>query len=250
MKFDTIRRENLFRNPPTDHTAYPALTAAVAPHIESFNALFEKDGLIAQGLLDIGSKTYLDGDDRGKMSARMEYSINNGDPKEFIRDLGQLPLMLMSNKCHLQNNSPAQLVQKKEESEELGGYFVAEVQHTPSLVCSSDPYDRIKTSQTNVLHYLNDGNVTFPFLVAQNEFLVPAMMILKALVETNDKEIFEGLVGAAGSKGAENTFLTDRVELLLRTYKAYGLYTKSKTRAYLGEKFRIVLGVPDNHVEL
>lgn len=102
-----------------------------------------------------------------------------------------------------------------------------------------------QTSQTNVLHYLDDGNVTFRFSWRKNEFLVPVMMIMKALVETNDREIFEGLVGAAGSKGSENTFLTDRVELLLRTYKVYGLYTKSKTRAYLGEKFRIVLGVPE-----
>ncbi len=102
-----------------------------------------------------------------------------------------------------------------------------------------------QTSQTNVLHYLDDGNVTFRILWRKNEFLVPVMMIMKALVETNDREIFEGLVGPAGSSGAENTFLTDRVELLLRTYKAYGLYTKSKTRAYLGQKFRIVLGVPD-----
>lgn len=143
-EFDTLRREDLFQNPPKDHSAYPALQAAIAPHIESFNALFEKDGLIAQGLLDIGTKTYLDGDDRdgpagknrldirikevfveksmlpasnkfstrnrdilpaecrerhvtyrGKMSARLEYRINNGDPKEIIRDLGQIPLMLM-----------------------------------------------------------------------------------------------------------------------------------------------------------
>ena len=28
------------------------------------------------------------------MSARLEYRINNGDPKEFIRKLGQLPIML------------------------------------------------------------------------------------------------------------------------------------------------------------
>ena len=143
-EFDTLRRENLFRNPPKDHTAYPALKAAIAPHIESFNALLEKDGLIAQGLLDIGTKTYLDGDERagpvgknkltikikdvfveksvlpasnkfstknreilpsecrerhvtyrGKISARLEFRVNNGDPKEFVRDLGQLPLMLM-----------------------------------------------------------------------------------------------------------------------------------------------------------
>jgi DNA-directed RNA polymerase I subunit RPA2 len=102
-----------------------------------------------------------------------------------------------------------------------------------------------QTSQTNVLHYLNDGNVTFRFSWRKNEYLVPVMMVMKALVETNDREIFEGLVGVAGSEGSKNTFLTDRVELLLRTYKAYGLYTKSKTRAYLGEKFRIVLNVPD-----
>merc|ERR1711939_1137589 len=95
------------------------------------------------------------------------------------------------------------------------------------------------------LHYLKDGNVTFRFSWRKAEYLVPVMMVMKALVETNDREIFEGLVGAAGSEGSKNTFLTDRVELLLRTYKAYGLYTNSKTRAYLGEKFRIVLGVPD-----
>lgn len=141
--FDTLRREHLFRNPPTDHSAYPALQAAIEPHINSFNALFEKDGLVAQGLKDIGAKTYLDGDERtgpagknkltvrvkevfvekaqlppsnkystrnreilpaecrerhvtyrGKMSARLEYRINGGDPVEFIRDLGQIPLML------------------------------------------------------------------------------------------------------------------------------------------------------------
>ena len=103
-----------------------------------------------------------------------------------------------------------------------------------------------QTSQTNVLHYLSDGNVTFRFSWRKNEYLVPVMMILKALVETNDREVFEGIVGAAGSKGAENTYLTDRVELLLRTYKAYNLHSKAKTRSYLGEKFRPVLGVPDD----
>ncbi len=103
-----------------------------------------------------------------------------------------------------------------------------------------------QTSQTNVLHYLSDGNVTFRFSWRKNEYLVPVMMILKSLVETNDREVFEGIVGAARSKGAENTYLTDRVELLLRTYKAYNLHSKVSTRAYLGEKFRPVLGVPDD----
>src|SRR5699024_4167505 len=78
----------------------------------------------------------------------------------------------------------------------------------------------------------------------KNEYLIPVMMILKALVETNDREIFEGIVGGASSKGVSNTFITDRVELLLRTYKGYSIHGRSSCRAYLGEKFKPVLGVP------
>jgi DNA-directed RNA polymerase I subunit RPA2 len=153
-EFDTLRRENLFRNPPKDHSAYPALAAAIEPHIESFNACFEKNGLIDQGLKDIGWKTYLDGDERlgaagknklsvrfkdvfvekshlpasnkfntqnrnilpaecrerhvtyrGKMSARLEYRVNDGDVKEFVREVGQIPLMLMVC-CKLHTREP------------------------------------------------------------------------------------------------------------------------------------------------
>lgn len=323
-EYNLLRREKLFRNPPTDHTAYPALQLAVDPHIESFNALFRDDGrpgLIDLGLAEIGTKTFLDGDERaapsgknkltvrcksvtlqksqlppsnkfatkrevlpaecrerhatyrGKLTATFEYQINGGDPKEFVREIGQMPIMLKSNRCHLENNSPALLVKKKEESEELGGYFIVNgiekiirlllvnrrnfpmATNRPSFTNrgpSYTPYGIIvrsvrpdETSQTNVLHYLNDGNVTFRFSWRKNEYLVPLMMILKALVETNDREIFEGLVGPPTSRGIENTFLTERVELLLRTYKTYSLYSKTQTRAYLGEKFRVVLSVPD-----
>lgn len=144
-EYDTIRRQDLFQNPPADHTAYPALQLAVDPHIESFNGIFRDDGkpgLLAHGLVDIGSKTFLDGNDgtglqgrnrlsiritavalqkpqlppsnksarnrdvlpaecrerhvtyRGKLSATFEYTINGGDPMEFTRDLGQVPVMV------------------------------------------------------------------------------------------------------------------------------------------------------------
>jgi DNA-directed RNA polymerase I subunit RPA2 len=182
--------------------------------------------------------------------------------------------MLKTKRCHLEKLSPARLVAAKEESEELGGYFIVNGNEKlirmlivsrrnypmaiirPSFKNRGPAYSEFgisirsvrpdQTSQTDVLHYLNDGNVTFRFSWRKNEYLVPVMMVLKALVETNDREIYEGLVGAAGSKGAEDTFLTDRVELLLRTYKVYGLHGKDKTRAYLGEKFRVVLGVSDD----
>lgn len=144
-EFDTLRRQDLFRNPPTDHSAYPALQLAVDPHIESFNGLFRDDGkpgLLAHGLADIGPKIFFDGDDRlgpagknrlvvrlkdvalhkpqvppsnkmarrreilpaecrerhvtyrGRLSATFEYQINGGDPVEFVRELGQVPIMI------------------------------------------------------------------------------------------------------------------------------------------------------------
>lgn len=171
--------------------------------------------------------------------------------------------------------SPDQLVKNKEESEELGGYFIvngiekiirmlqvnrrnfpmaikrgAFTNRGPGyteygiLIRSMRPD---QTSQTNALHYLSDGNVNLRFSWRKAEYLVPVMMVLKSLVETNDREIFEGLVGAARSEGlAEKQFVTDRVELLLRTYKVYGLHSKAKTRAYLGQKFKVVLQIPED----
>jgi DNA-directed RNA polymerase I subunit RPA2 len=144
-EYNTLRRQNLFSNPPADHSAYPALQLAVNPHIEAFNAIFGGDGLpslIDHALADVGTKTFFDGDAssapgkknrltirykdvtlqkaqlpptnkyarnreiypsecrerhatyRGRLSATLEYRINGGDPKEFVRELGQVPIMI------------------------------------------------------------------------------------------------------------------------------------------------------------
>ncbi|KAL9593839.1 MAG: hypothetical protein Q9179_005669 [Wetmoreana sp. 5 TL-2023] len=334
-EFDTSRREKLFRNPPKDHTAYPALVDAVQPHVQSFSALLDSNRLLVSAIEDIGTKVFLDGrpeaaplntpdgEDttpaqprnrlsvrirdvflekstippinkystrnreifpaecrerhatyRGKLRVRLEYKVNGGPWQETIREMGQIPIMLKTNRCHLEKCTPAQLVQHKEESEELGGYFIVNGIEKlirmlivsrrnfpmaivrPTYVSRGASYTKYgvqirsvrpdQTSQTNVLHYLNDGNITFRFSWRKNEYLVPVMMILKALVETNDREIFEGIVGRIGSQGVDNTFMADRVEVLLRTYKAYNLRGRAKTRSYLGEKFRPVLGVSED----
>lgn len=320
VEFDTVRRESQFRHPPRHGSAFPSLQAAVQPHIDSFNAILAKDGVLEHGIRDIGTKVFLDGEPgevgrnrlsvrireifvekpqipasnkvstrnrevfpaecrqrgatyRGRMRAKLEYQINDESWNEVVRDVGQMPIMLRSNRCHLEDYSPSDLVRRKEDSEEFGGYFivngieklirlliVARRNYPMAIVRNSfanrgqlySPFGISircvrpdQTAQTNVLHYLNDGNITLRFSWRKSEYLVPVMMILKALVETNDREIFEGLVGRAGSEGATNTFLTDRVELLLRTYKAYRLHGRSRTRAYLGEKFKVVLGVSE-----
>lgn len=330
-EYDTLRRHKLFREPPKKKTAFPSLTEAIKPHVDSFNAVFSPDGQIHHALRDIGTKTFLDGNPsaidsdsdseptsrnrlqvrvrevfleksnlppsnkleatkreilpvecrerhatyRGRFRGRLEYRVNHGEWKESVREFGYLPIMLRTNRCHLEGLSPRELVNRREETEELGGYFIVNGIEKlirmlmlnrrnfpmaiirPSFEGRGPTYTKYgiqirsvrpdQTSQTNVLHYLNDGNVTFRFSWRKNEFLVPVLMVLKALTETNDREIYEGIVGPAESEGLEaKQFVRDRVELLLRTYKAYGLHGRSSTRAYLGSKFRIVLGVPED----
>lgn len=202
---------------------------------------------------------------RGKLMLKVTWSVNDGEEVSEIRDAGQVPIMLNSNRCHLEKLTPADLVAAKEESDEFGGYFIVNgiekiirmliVQRRnhpmalirPSFGNRGNAYTKYgvqircvrpdQTSQTNVLHYLKDGNVTFRFSWRKNEYLVPVVMVLKALIETNDREIFDGIVASDTS----DSFLTDRLELLLRTYKSYNLYSNKETLAYLGDKFRVVL---------
>lgn len=69
--FNTLAREKTFREPSKDGSTYNILNDFVAPHIESFNALFDDSGLPAgdgdgRGLLslavkDIGERVVFDG---------------------------------------------------------------------------------------------------------------------------------------------------------------------------------------------
>ncbi|CCK69982.1 DNA-directed RNA polymerase I core subunit RPA135 KNAG_0D02320 [Huiozyma naganishii CBS 8797] len=204
---------------------------------------------------------------KGKLLLKLKWSVNNGED-EFseVRDCGGLPVMLQSNRCHLNKLSPYDLVQQKEESDEVGGYFIVNgieklirmliVQRRnhpmaiirPSFTNRGASYSAFgiqiravrpdQTSQTNVLHYLNDGQVTFRFSWRKNEYLIPAVMILKALCDTSDREIFDGIVGSDLS----NSFLTDRLELLLRGFKKRypTLQNRTQVLQYLGDKFRFV----------
>lgn len=99
-----------------------------------------------------------------------------------------------------------------------------------------------QTSQSNTLHYLSNGGSTLRFSWRKAEYMVPVVMILKALVGATDKEIFTGIL----QNDFGNTFLTDRVELLLRGFKTYGLYTQHQCLEFLGDKFRVVLQCPED----
>ena len=46
-----------------------------------------------------------------------------------------------------------------------------------------------------------------------------------------------------------NTFLTDRLEMLLRSYKRFGFYDKYQALDYLGSKFAVMLDSSEDSTE-
>jgi len=177
---------------------------------------------------------------------------------------------LQSVRCNLRSMSSAELVARHEEAEEFGGYFIVNgnerlirylilprrnqvialsrpsfTNRGPSYTPSAVQIRCVRpdqTSVTNTLHYLTNGSAMLRFSWRKQEYVIPIMLILKALTGASDKEIFEGIM----MDDYDNTFLTDRVELLLRSYKMYNLYTGEQCLEYLGDKFRVVLGRPED----
>lgn len=69
--FETLKREQLFRQPPQNGASVPILNDFVTPHVESFNALFDDSGLplgdgdgrglLSLALKDIGERVVFNG---------------------------------------------------------------------------------------------------------------------------------------------------------------------------------------------
>ncbi|KAF8646384.1 hypothetical protein AX16_007250 [Volvariella volvacea WC 439] len=327
--FNTIEREEAFRNPPGKGSTYNILNEFVAPHIESFNALFDDSGLpagdgdgkglISLGLKDVGERVVFDGSGsgtdgwgnrmriwieqvtiarpmvpdrdrtalerkvfpsearerltsyRGRMTIKLCWTDPQGQKHEVHKDCGLVPIMVRSVRCNIRAMSSAELVKHHEEPEEFGGYFIINGNERlirylilprrnhvislirPSFANRGPSYTQYavqircvrpdQSSATNSLHYLSNGSAMLRFSWRKQEYVIPIMLILKALIGASDKEIFEGVI----MQDYDNTFLTDRVELLLRSFKAtFTMHTGEQCLAYLGDKFRVVLGMPDD----
>ncbi|KAH9482341.1 putative DNA-directed RNA polymerase I subunit RPA2 [Psilocybe cubensis] len=331
--FNTLAREESFRNPPKDGSTYNILNEFVAPHIESFNALFDDSGLPSgdgdgRGLLnlclkDIGERVIFDGSGRadsengtggwgnrmrvwieqvtvarpmvpdkdrtaterkvfptearerltsyrGRMTIKICWTDTSGQQHDTMKDCGLVPIMVRSVRCNLRSMSSADLVKHHEEPEEFGGYFVINGNERlirylilprrnhvisllrPSFTNRGPSYTQYavqircvrpdQTSVTNTLHYLQNGSAMLRFTWRKQEYVIPIMLVLKALVGASDKEIFEGVM----MQDYENTFLSDRVELLLRSFKMFTMHTGDQCLEYLGDKFRVILGLPED----
>ncbi|XP_050232672.1 DNA-directed RNA polymerase I subunit 2 [Mercurialis annua] len=196
-------------------------------------------------------------------------------------NFGQFPIMLKSRLCHLYGADSQQLVSFKEESSEMGGYFILNglerVARLLILPKRNYPMSTVRSSfrdrqegytekavvircvrETDValsdqssitvkLYYLRSGSARLGFWVHGREYLLPVGIVLKALSETNDREIYEKLISCYDQKhekvkGAVGSQLVgERAKIILDEVRDLSLFTQEECLRHIGKHFQPVM---------
>ncbi|XP_020263709.1 DNA-directed RNA polymerase I subunit 2 isoform X2 [Asparagus officinalis] len=209
---------------------------------------------------------------KGDFSVEVFFQYNDGPSIRHRLSFGQLPIMLMSKRCHLRGADPSKLIYHKEEATEMGGYFICnglerlcrllilqKRNYPMSLVrkvfrARGDGYSDkavvmrcVREDQSGVtvkLYYLQNGSARLGFWIGGREFLLPVGIVLKALIDTNDHEIYVSLTCCykeryQREKGAVGTQLIgERAQIILDEVRNLSLFTRSDCLKHIGEYFK------------
>ncbi|XP_031127210.1 DNA-directed RNA polymerase I subunit 2 [Ipomoea triloba] len=191
-------------------------------------------------------------------------------------NFGQFPIMLKSKLCQLRNvHSPRKLASCKEDPSEMGGYFILnglervvrllilpKRNYPTSMVRNSFRDKRegytdkaiaircVREDQSAVtvrLYYLSNGSARLGFWIQGREYLLPAGVILKALVDTTDRDIYVSLTCVYNerydrAKGSVGTQLVgERAKIILDEVQSLSLFTRSQCLQHIGEYFQPVM---------
>ncbi|XP_064213291.1 DNA-directed RNA polymerase I subunit RPA2 [Tribolium castaneum] len=200
---------------------------------------------------------------KGRFIARVNWAINGERQTAFDKDMGQLPIMIKSNKCHLSAMSPAELVKHGEHEQEWGGYFVVKGherlvrmllmtrRNYPIAIKRSGWKARgsifsdcgismrcvreDQTATTNVLHFVTDGTAKLMFSYKKVLYYTPLVLILKCLCDYCDQFIYQKLIQGY----QHDSYYLDCVQNMLRNLHIENLHTHEDCKVYLGKMFRV-----------
>lgn len=166
----------------------------------------------------------------GAMTVSMRITVTEvvaGRPQsqltnDFDRIVGGIPVMVRSNRCHLEGLTPEQLQKRGEEPTEFGGYFIlsgkekiirlliASRRNYPCAIRRPEYEKRgenftefaiymrcIRGSHMTcpvTLHYLDSCITMMSFRYNNNRFLISAGVLLKCFRDESDKFIHDALI--------------------------------------------------------
>ena len=200
----------------------------------------------------------------------VQIQIDDLQPNNFLVFADNIPIMVNSVLCNLQGLTPFEKTTKLEERTESGGYFIASgyekllrllilnrqnyvfALNRPSFHSRGPTFSPFATSFRSVapdcssittnIHYQTTGNMVVLIPIQRRMFFVSLPIIMKALVEIDDKSIYTSIVGSS-----VDSFITERVIATLRYSSEFQLYTRRSARDYLGAHFRGTIGLPKHY---
>ncbi|XP_067125570.1 DNA-directed RNA polymerase I subunit RPA2 [Centruroides vittatus] len=208
---------------------------------------------------------------KSKLEVSLQWSKNGIVQDVVTKNIGEIPIMVKSNVCNLSKLTPKQLIEKGEEEEEFGGYFIingiekimrlllVQRRNYPLSLARSSWKSRGKmfseygvsircvredqTATEMVLHYLTNGTAQLKFSYGRELFFVPIVLMLKALCDVSDYYIYTEMTKSK----EDDTFFKGCVANMLRQVICIdeGLFMHIQIKRYLGKMFRVKLGLPD-----
>ncbi|XP_068242605.1 DNA-directed RNA polymerase I subunit RPA2 [Palaemon carinicauda] len=187
----------------------------------------------------------------------------NGNTLLPIRlSLGNIPIMVKSKNCHLYKLTAEELVKRGELANEPGGYFIvngsSKVMRMLIANRSNYPMAMVRDSWkkrldgitekgvfirseaidqshvVNVLHYLTTGDAKLQFIMKNQAYFIPLLMVLKALMDFTDHQIFLHLI-----RGRESDkYFKEKIKNMMLSLQHEGLYNQEMCKKYIGKAFR------------
>lgn len=206
----------------------------------------------------------------GKLNLEFVWSLDGKFMGSIDEYVGTIPVMLKSKLCNLRDVSPKEMVRRKEDAEEVGGYFVVNgnerlirmliaVRRNYPIGLSRNTWKDSfpffsefgvsmrcvgpgEKTQNMVLHYLTNGTAKLKIFYNARPLTVPVMLVLKALVDFTDKKIYQKLSNGYGGK--EKNFYQNSIISMMKLLKKHAVNNQQQAVEQLGSKLKTFQDIP------
>ncbi|VDD80201.1 unnamed protein product [Mesocestoides corti] len=186
---------------------------------------------------------------------------------------GELPIMILSNACNLSDIPRSEFIRHNEEEHELGGYFIVNgkerllrllimARRNYPLAITRSSFKKRGPSYTEfsvimrcvrddehssliMLHWVMNGEPILAFTVENEQLFVPISILLRALMDKTELEIYEDIRCGGGN----SLSLEEHAMRILTRLQEDDYNCQSRALCYLGKLFRLKMHLPGSYTD-
>ncbi|VUZ42261.1 unnamed protein product [Hymenolepis diminuta] len=176
---------------------------------------------------------------------------------------GTIPVMVMSDLCNLSKLPRSEFYKVNEETRELGGYFIVNgnekvlrmiimARRNYPIAVSRSSFKKRGTGFTEycvimrcvredetaapvMLHWVTNGEPVLAFTVENEQVFVPVSVLLRALVDKTEFEIYEDIIRGGGN----SLSLEEHAIKILNRCKEEDYSSQARALSHIGRLFRL-----------